>query len=190
MKNWTIAFLLLACLSCKKESETTPSPSFDELSLENYKPFSPGDKEFGCAEGNQNDAFWEASSEAVFHTNDKSKIGIYFSVLGQDRFIESLTLNDFPIDTGTFLMNNDYQNLQDGIIGNSYTMDEWDVELAGYKLDSNFKNEVVISKIDTIQRIVEGRFNALFLLDRNYLKIVPDSIKFENVSFFSTILDD
>ncbi len=102
-------------------------------------------------------------AEVVYFSNVPSKIGCY-----------ELKKKSVPNGTLTFK----YFVCDEDIIINTYTLDE-----------NRAKNYLEITKIDTLNKIIEGKFMATFLRDTSYKKLVyiQDTVRFANGSFWAKI---
>jgi hypothetical protein len=176
-----IPVFLLCFAACKHDEILPPEPELEE------PLFYPGEREFGFASGVKDNRRFEASAYARFH-NNHAYVAVdmeTFSIEGYLR--EQVHFNEIPIKTGVHFIKNKANKYNDGFVGAIYS--EWDDDalLAGYHSDTLSGNFVIVEKIDTLSRHVEGRVNVGFFQIGN--SPFPPKTALKNVAFKAKIIE-
>ena len=101
---------------------------------------------------------------------------------------EFLAFNNIPKKIGCYKLSNwNIQNLS--VLNVSYYACDDDVVEARYNLDESLtKNYLEVTKIDTINNYIEGKFMATLLKNpKNKIKFYQDTLRFANASFWAKI---
>lgn len=185
MKKLICLAIIFCFLSCEKE---LPPPEEIEVDLTLY----PGEQNDGWGEGIKNNKTWECSSQSLYHTNDQTRIGIFFNTYNNEGFTrEDIGFNDIPIQVGTFPIKFGYRDIGNGFIGSTYNMSGGDghVLVGRYDLiESDLENKIEILQIDTSAKKVEGKFTAAFALSLPNGSL-PDTVQFEEIAFECDIVE-
>ncbi len=185
MKKLIYFAILLSFLSCQKE---LPPPEEIEIDLTLY----PGEQKDGWGEGLKNNETWECSVQSLFHTDDPTRIGVFFNSYNKDGFLrEDIGLNDIPIQVGTFPIKFGYGDIGNDFIGSIYSMSGGDGHvLVGYYdlIESKLENQLEVSEVDTTLKIIKGKFTVAFTLSRPNASL-PETVQFKDIDFECDIVE-
>ena len=172
--------MMVLSSSCQKE----------ELDIPIYEP---GSMLFGSASGKKAHLDWNASGLALRNRDGKPIWGILFGTQSSEGFLrESLSLGSIPYGTGTYEL---AREPKDGFLTSTYgtSQDDGDVGEDNYLLDESASgNTAHITKLDTIEKIIEGVFTASFQIADPSQKVNPnnpDKVTFSEVSFSVQIFE-
>ena len=195
-----LSFLLVFFYACKKET-TTQIPIVkveDEgciLKETNFKKdttvhvWNVTDTTNGKAEaikinkkwiGKANSYYFKGLISVSFYTFFDTKKDLYRR--------EALSFNNIPKKIGCYELSTwNISNLD--VPNASYYACDDDVVEARYNLDESLtKNYLEVTKIDTINNYIEGKFMATFLKNpKNKIKFYQDTLRFANASFWAKI---
>ena len=186
MKKLILLILVVSIFSCKKDPLPPPEGTEEDLSL------YPGNQDDGWGEGLKNNETWGCSVQSLFHTDDPTRIGVFFNTYNKDGFLrEDIGLNDIPIKVGTFPIKFGYGDIGNDFIGSIYSMSGGDGHvLVGYYdlIESKLENQVEVSEIDTTLKRIKGKFTAVFSLSRPN-ESLPDTVQFKDIDFECDIVE-
>lgn len=190
-----LALFTITLISCDKEIIHTSTEEKDTScvpqseiplgdSLFNRSTYQ-GDQQFGIATAIRDSLEWEASSKAFFDPEFGTSVFIstVFSKEEELRLYDCLAIN-FDSKGECFDSNNDSD------FRVRYSIKDMDVTLDNYDLMMNANNVVEVIQLDTIQKMVEGKFMLTFLrVKSNRLQEGPDTLRFHNGYFKCQIVD-
>lgn len=168
-----ILFFFLS-ISCKKE----------EVII-----YESGNTEFGKATANKNGKKWAASVYATIHDVPyQNYFLLHFNTYEQGIYLRETLSTSIPLSIGKYnLIKDSYDYLiDDGKFRASYGLSEDDGDVQGeyYILSEQSNNSLEITYMDTINGIVHGKFNALFLVKEPKKNIIsPECVQFTDGEF-------
>jgi len=181
-----ISFIAIA-ISCKKEDAGLPIPIYQ-----------PGPMTYGKATAVKATENWTASAYAILEDWSNGTISLNAETFSDDGFLrESLGFSEIPAEVGKYELGN-FRPLDDGIPGVGYCniIDDGDVLGDCYVVDlTATDNFVEVTYVDTLERIIRGKFTATFVIDLTgaYKEKIdpanPDKVKFWNGMFDVKIIE-
>ena len=167
------SFIFLA-LSCQKEELST------------IPIYEAGEMLFGSATGKKAHLDWEASGIGLSHTNSNEFWGILLGTSEDGFSRENLVLGFISATPGNYRIAREHSP---GVITSFYLtlQDDGDVLEDSYLVDESVLSNVArITKIDTVENLIEGIFTATFEIRDPEKKVNPnnpDRLTFSDVSF-------
>ena len=171
-------FILVGC--CKEKEPAIPY--FD------FVIYWEGLQEDGSAEADVFDKNWKASAYILPAFDDPNFFSIYLETYTNEGFLrEQVAFGALNAMVGKYeIVFDTSKNYSDKIINGVYSQytDDGDVLYGGYQIDKDYDNVLYIDKVDTINHLMEGRFNLMFDLDEaDYDKDLARKVLFENGKF-------
>ena len=112
-----------------------------------------------------------------------------FNTYSQEGYLrESMTFIGISFEEGAQLILNDFTVVVDGEISATYAtlQSDGDVVEDGYVLDQTMENWLEIVHLDTVNGVVQGKFDISFVISTRFDKINPlnpDKVRFSDGSF-------
>ena len=173
------AFILAGC--CKDKEPAIPY--FD------FVIYWEGIQEQGSAEADVFDKNWKASAYLFPHPSESSYFSLIYETYSPDGLLrEQILMGSLSKKVGKYKVISDFSTdiLDDDMVNGVYSsfVDDGDVLYGGYQINMDNDNELYIDRVDTINHIMEGRFNLLFdLIEADYDKDLARKVLFENGKF-------
>jgi hypothetical protein len=173
----------LAFVGCGKDDDNNIVSDFE------FVHYWKGTQEGGNAEASVMGKNWEASAYAFPDMNQPDYLSILIETYTDNGLLrDQIQFGNFSKTVGEYTVVQDptAEAFDDFIIYGYYTQfsDDGDVIFSSYKLDSTFENTINIDMVDTINHIMEGRFDLLFeIVENGHEKELPKEVFFENGKF-------
>jgi hypothetical protein len=182
MKQVIVFFIVsLLAVSCHKDQGS-------EFVIPIY---TPGPRDTGWGKAKRDGHNWEATAFARKHQDGKNYIGIDLWTFSEEGFNrETLSLNEIPLAVGKYVIKGNIANTYDGFIGGFYSIFQDDGDVAGppFDHDDNDKGILELTKVDTVNNIVTGKFDRVVFKNRKEHSFFPEKVIFENGSFEMKII--
>jgi hypothetical protein len=182
MKQMIFLFAVsLLTVGCDKDQTHEPIIPF----------YLPGAQDTGWGKAQRDGQNWEATAFARRHQDGKNYIGIDLWTFSEEGFIrEKLSLNEILLLEGKYPIKGNIANTYDGLIGGFYTIAQDDGDVAGppYDHDDSDIGTLELSKVDTANNVVAGKFDRIVFKNRNKNSVFPKKVVFENGSFEMKII--
>lgn len=187
--------LLILANACKKEDPDPEPPTPTEPPI--YVPiFEPGDTSMGAANANKLTAVWSGDTYCKKSFSDSTKLILNFYTYTSDGSRrESIGLAPFSkTNIGEYKLTPFTTNdLPANKVIGSYARwsSDGDVLEDSYQLDStDLKNRFVVTKIDLVNKRVEGLFHASYNIREPRINPAnPKKVTFSEGRFWATIRD-
>ena len=176
MKRILFLFLIATVfISCKKDPAPVVEPS----------PF------WGEAAATINGKAWAAQPTAW--VNPVHKNNWYIEIDSFDRFNilrEGLNLKKIPFIPGTYPVVNTDSQVNDSLVGASFSYWEGDLGLGYYTvLESDSSSFVTLESYDPITKELRGRFDLTFIVAHRPYAGAPDTLRVRNGRFHTKVRD-
>ena len=174
-KNIIWAVLILLAVGCQKDQSGFEIPIY-----------TPGPQDTGWGNAKRDGQKWEATTFATKHQDKPDYLGIYFWTSSEEGFNrEVLLLNEIPILLGKYQIKGRLNETYDGFVGATYGIAQDDGDVAGPTYDpvDGETGTLELTKIDTINNIVAGKFDRIAFKNRNENSFFPQTVVFENGHF-------
>ncbi|TAK50393.1 MAG: hypothetical protein EPO28_00435 [Saprospiraceae bacterium] len=181
-----ISFIAIV-ISCKKEDTGFPIPIYQ-----------PGPMTYGKATAVKATENWTASAYGQEEDWSEGTVSVIAQTYSEEGFLrEILSFQEVPKKIGKYNLSKTISP-NDGLVLASYgnIIDDGDVLGDYYNLDLNATdNFVEVTYIDTLERIIRGKFTATFVIDLTgaYKEKIdpanPDKVKFWNGMFDVKIIE-
>ena len=185
IKRFELVIILFVCFSCHKDIQTDITPvSKNKINIE------------------VNGTMWDSknangvlfTSKSFAYTCKVNKNFLDFALYryyyntqdGRNVQIESLVLFAIPFREGTHVLNGSHINAcnPDTIPAIWYVTNSYDVTFDEYIANPKTNNIVKITKVDTLNRYVEGSFEAtMYRIRKDGDNLYPDTLRIKNSTF-------
>jgi hypothetical protein len=150
--------------------------------------FDKGPQEFGTCSGIKINEEWSSSPKITYVDTSSSIFFIGFTTYNNpsiNGFIQAETFAIFNIpyleSEGCYKLTSNISTTSKDSISIRYTVNDDDVVLANYKIDSTAENKFEVLEFNTDTQKFRGKLKATFITDAPIPPVIPEKVRFFNI---------